>query len=67
MVGDFVYREHRIIKGKPRSFANLPDSYGDNQECTTLVVVLYEKHTLLRLELTYTTFDKANVITRRAS
>lgn len=67
VVGDFVYKEHRIISGKPRSFAKLPESYGDNTECTTLIVVLYEKSYPIRLELTYTTFEKSNVIARRAS
>ena len=52
IVGDFIYREHRIINGKPRSFSKLPESYGDNLECTTLIVVLYDKSTPIRLELT---------------
>jgi alpha-galactosidase len=67
IVGDFIYREHRIINGKPRSFSKLPESYGDNLECTTLIVVLYDKSTPIRLELTYTTFEKSNVIARRAT
>lgn len=66
-VADFLYREHRIIKGKPRTFSGLPESYGDYTHCTTLVVVLQEKSSALRLELSYTTFDHADVITRRAS
>ncbi len=66
-IADFVYKEHRIIKGKPRSFSGLPESYGDTSQCMTLIVVLTEKVSALRLELTYTTFEHADVLTRRAT
>ncbi|WP_422480232.1 alpha-galactosidase [Pleomorphochaeta sp. DL1XJH-081] len=66
-IADFHYKEHRIIKGKPRSFSGLPESYGDKNQCMTLIVVLKERVSALRLELSYTTFDQANVIVRKAS
>lgn len=66
-VADFLYAEHRIVKGKPRTFSGLPESYGDKHNCTTLVVVLKEKASALRLELFYTTFDHADVIVRRTT
>ncbi len=66
-VADFLYKEHRIIKGKPRSFSGLPESYGDKTHCTTLIIVLVEKSGGLRLELTYTTFDGSDVIVRRSA
>lgn len=66
-VADFLYKEHRILKGKPRSFSGLPESYGDKNQCTTLVVVLLEKSSALRLELYYSTFDHADVITRKTA
>ncbi len=66
-VADFLYKEHRIIKGKPRSFANLPESYGNSDECSTLIVVLSEKSALLRLELIYSVFEQTDVITRRVT
>lgn len=66
-VHDFIYKDHRIIKGKPRSFSGLPESYGDKESATTLVVVLQERYKPITLELRYTTFDESNVITRRAA
>jgi alpha-galactosidase len=66
-IADFHYKEHRIIKGKPRSFSGLPESYGDKNQCMTLIVVLKERVSALRLELSYTTFDQADVIVRKAS
>ena len=66
-VADFLYKEHRILKGKPRSFSGLPESYGDKNSCTTLIVVLLEKSSALRLELSYSTFDHADVITRKTA
>lgn len=66
-VADFIYREHRIIKGKPRSFSGLPESYGDKNQCTTLIIVLQERSTSVRLQLTYTTFDHCDVIVRKSS
>ena len=66
-VSDFIYREHRIIKGKPRSFSGLPESYGDKNQCTTLIMVLQERSTAVRLQLMYTTFDHCDVIVRKSS
>ena len=66
-VADFLYREHRIIKGKPRTFSGLPESYGDNTECTTLIIVLVEKALKIRLELSYTAFDACDIITRKVA
>ncbi|MDD2297180.1 MAG: alpha-galactosidase [Sphaerochaetaceae bacterium] len=66
-VSDFLYKEHRIVKGKPRSFSGLPESYGDTSQCVTLIVVLFEKSSSLRLELSYTTFEHADVLVRKAS
>ena len=66
-VSDFLYKEHRILKGKPRSFSGLPESYGDKTQCSTLVVVLQEKASPIRLELSYTTFDHSDVIVRKAA
>jgi len=66
-VSDFIFKEHRIIKGKPRSFSGLPESYGDKNQCTTLIIVLLERSSSLRLELYYTTFDHADVIVRKSA
>ncbi len=64
---DFIYKEHRIIPGKPRSFSGLPSCYGDKDVCDTLEVVLKEKLLPLRLSLTYTAFEDCNVICRKAT
>ena len=66
-IADFHYKEHRIIKGKPRSFSGLPESYGDKNQCTTLIIVLKETTSALRMELMYTTFDHCDVIVRKSS
>ena len=66
-VSDFLYKEHRILKGKPRSFSGLPESHGEKGQCSTLVVVLQEKALPIRLELSYTTFDHSDVLVRKAA
>ncbi|MCK9286851.1 MAG: alpha-galactosidase [Sphaerochaetaceae bacterium] len=66
-VADFVYKGHRILKGKPRSFAGLAESYGDNKQCSTLVVALEDKISLLRIELYYTVFEACDVIVRKTA
>ncbi len=65
--GDFLYREHRIINGKPRSFSGLPESYIESGTAMTLVVVTVDPVTNLKLEHYYTTFDATDVIVRKTS
>lgn len=65
--GDFLYAEHRIIKGKPRSFSGLPESYSDEGTAMTLIVVTVDPTTLLKVEHSYTTFDATDVIVRKAA
>ncbi len=65
---DFTYVDHRIIKGKPRSFSGLPESYTDKGDTAmTLVVVTEDKTTKVRLEHFYTTFDSSDVIVRKTA
>jgi alpha-galactosidase len=65
---DFTYVDHRIIKGKPRSFSGLPESYTDKGDTAmTLVVVTEDKTTKIRLEHFYTTFDSSDVIVRKTA
>ncbi|MGI6432376.1 MAG: alpha-galactosidase [Sphaerochaetaceae bacterium] len=66
-ISDFTFKEYRLLKGKPRSFSGLPESYGDKEECSTLIVVLQEKTLPIRIELSYTTFDSCNVIVRKSA
>ncbi len=65
--GDFLYKEHRIINGKPRSFSGLPESYSDNDTAMTLIVVTVDPTTNIKVEHYYTTFDSSDVIVRKSS
>ena len=64
---DFTLQSFRILKGKPRLFGGLVESYGDHEQCTTLEITLREKLLPLRILLTYTTFEDTDVITRRTT
>ena len=64
---DFLVKSYRILPGKPRTFAGLPESYGTKEVCTTLEITLKEALLPIRLLLTYTVFEDSNVITRRAT
>jgi alpha-galactosidase len=64
---DFTLQSFRILKGKPRLFGGLVESYGDHEQCTTLEIALREKLLPLRILLTYTTFEDTDVITRRTT
>jgi len=66
-IADFIYTGHRILKGKPRSFSGLAESYGDHSQCSTLVIVLADKISPVKLELYYTVFDQCDVIVRRST
>ncbi len=37
---DFTLQSFRILKGKPRLFGGLVESYGDHEQCTTLEITL---------------------------
>ncbi len=64
---DFTLQSFRILKGKPRLFGGLVESYGEQDQCTTLELTLKEKALPLRVLLTYTTFEDTDVITRRTT
>ncbi|MGD1815691.1 MAG: alpha-galactosidase [Pleomorphochaeta sp.] len=63
---DFVFQEFEITNGKPKTFSNLPEAYGDREECDTLRVTLIDKEFDIKLILTYGVFDYCDVITRKA-
>ncbi|MCH3916923.1 MAG: alpha-galactosidase [Spirochaetia bacterium] len=63
---DFLYQNHQLFHGKPRTFTGLPESYGAREECDSLQVTLAEKKLPLRLILTYTVYTNCDVITRKA-
>ncbi len=61
---DLLYREHRIIKGKP-ALEGLPSVYTETpDEADTLVITLEDPHTSLLCDLSYTVFKDRDVITR---
>jgi alpha-galactosidase len=64
---DFVFKDFRIIQGKPRTFEGLPESYGTKEQCTTLEISLKDRCLPFRLALTYTVFENCDVITRRST
>jgi alpha-galactosidase len=66
-VADFVYKGHRILKGKPRSLSGLAESYGDATQCSTVVVVLEDTLSHVKLELYYSVFEQTDTIVRRSA
>lgn len=61
---DFAYRDHQIIKGKPK-LANLPAAYVENDnEALTLLITLYDEVIQTELILSYTIYEDLPVICR---
>lgn len=65
-ITDFRYVAHEILKGKP-TLAGLPSTYVENvDEAETLEITMEDSLIGLKVVLTYTIFQKHNVITRSA-
>lgn len=63
-ITDLRYETHRIIKGKP-GLEGLPSTYVDSdEEAETLEIVMLDDIIGLRAILSYTVYEKYNVITR---
>jgi len=63
-VTDLRYNSHKIIKGKP-SLEGLPATYVENQdEAETLEIELIDSLINLKVVLSYTVYEKSNVIAR---
>jgi alpha-galactosidase len=63
-VTDLVYVSHQIFKGKPK-LEGLPSTYiEDEEEADTLEVVCFDEGIQCRVILSYTVFNKRNVLTR---
>lgn len=60
---DFVYESHELLSG-PLPMATLPTAYGDDAQ--TLILHMKEKVAPVSLDLIYTVYAHADVITRRA-
>ncbi|MBO4456346.1 MAG: alpha-galactosidase [Butyrivibrio sp.] len=61
----FVYKDHKIFKGK-KGLTGLPATYAGEDEAMTLEVYLEDELTKMSLTLSYTIFDKYPVIARHA-
>jgi alpha-galactosidase len=64
-VSSFVYRDHKIYKGKT-GLKGLPAVYADEDEAMTLEVYLEDETAKMTMTLSYTIFDRYPVITRHA-
>lgn len=64
MITEFTYVGHRLEQGKP-VLEGLPATYVQSaDEADTLVIELEDRVAGVRIELSYTAFDKFNAITR---
>ena len=63
MGSEFFYESHEIRSGKPR-LVGLPASFGTEEEVTTLEITCVDPVLKLRLILSYSAFEKEDVITR---
>ena len=61
---DFVYKGHRIFKGKPSRFKNFAESYASEKDATTLEIQLEDKVLPIALQLNYTVFQNCDTIAR---
>ncbi|GKX67511.1 alpha-galactosidase [Inconstantimicrobium mannanitabidum] len=57
------YCSHKIYEGKEK-LKNLPATFGNEKECTTLELICVDKHLNLEVVLVYTVFENLDVITR---
>ncbi|KAH7129149.1 Melibiase-domain-containing protein, partial [Dactylonectria macrodidyma] len=62
-VSDFRYQSHSVAAGKP-DLPGLPATFGDEGSVTTLVVRLYDEHSAVAADLTYSVFPKYDAIVR---
>ncbi len=58
-----LYRSHKIYPGKPE-LPGLPATFGGEEDCDTLELVLWDQVLKLEAVLYYTAFRKLDVITR---
>ena len=60
---NFKYKEHRIYDSKP-GLPGLPATFGNDKECTTLEITVYDDVLNLEAVLMYNVFEKEDVITK---
>ncbi|MCP1111443.1 alpha-galactosidase [Ohessyouella blattaphilus] len=62
-ITDLRYDHHEILRGKP-SLTGLPGAYAKQDEAQTLNITLVDKVVCIQVVLSYTVYDKHNVICR---
>lgn len=66
IITNFEYKDHKIYSGKPKLMdGKMPATYTENDnEATTLEIILVDKLISAELILTYTIYEHRNVLTR---
>ncbi|PKL01523.1 MAG: alpha-galactosidase [Tenericutes bacterium HGW-Tenericutes-1] len=64
-ITDFHYVGHEILNEKP-SFEEMPETFGKEDDCQSLMVTLYDEIAKIQIDLYYSVFDKIDILTRRA-
>jgi alpha-galactosidase len=59
------YASHKIMSGKP-NLKDLPATFGEDSECTTLEILCKDSVLGLEIILSYTAFEEVDAITRSA-
>lgn len=62
-VSDFKYQSHSVIDGKP-DLQHLPGPFGTGDEVSTLIVHMYDHHSHIAADLTYSVFPEQDAIVR---
>lgn len=61
---DFTYETFEIRKGNCK-MDTLPSSYGEVEECSSLIITLVDKVNNVKLILYYTVYEDTDIVTRR--
>lgn len=62
-VCDFKYKSHTVVKGKP-TLEKLPSTFGSDSDVSTLIVHLYDDHSAVAADLSYSIFPAFDAIVR---
>ncbi|KAK7417647.1 Alpha-glucosidase 2 [Neonectria punicea] len=62
-VCDFKYKSHTVIEGKP-ALPDLPSTFGQDEDVTTLVVHLWDSYSSVAADLSYSIFPKHDALVR---
>ena len=65
-VSQFIYDSHDVVQGKP-PLPGLPATFGMDDQVSTLIVHLYDNHSAVALDLSYSIFPEYDAIVRSAA